>query len=430
MTKINRTKAPDFALPEKLYPIEPKLFKSSSGFSIYTISAGTEPVVRLDFIFQAGSRYQSELFVAACSNALLIEGTHQRTGKDIAETIDFLGSYFHPFCDRDEAGLTLYCLEKHLEKNIELALEILQNASFPYEEIKIFQAKKKQNLILDKQKPESVARQRFLGNIFGQTHPYGIHGDLEDVEILNQDKLKQFHQTYYAPANVKIILTSRDYSNHLPILERMLQAWKPGSGKQKHFKDIPPAENIISDQEYIGIRQATQTAISIGKVMPNRHHPDYPMLSILNTILGGYFGSRLMQNLREEKGYTYGIASGLVSFKEETILTIGSSVTSEFYSHAIKECFSELRKLREDLVPEEELIRVRNYLIGDLQRQLDGPFSIADTFKSLLFHGLDFSDMDRIQKTLFEINSESIRELANKYLQDNEFHVIAAGPTK
>jgi len=430
MPEINRSKAPAFAIPEKLYPVKPDLYQSSLGFPIYTISAGTEPVVRLDFIFEAGTRYQKDLFVSACTNSLLTEGTKRKAGKEIAETIDFLGSYFYPFHDRDEAGITLYCLEKHLERSLELVLEILQEPSFPQEEIEIFQAKKQESLILDKQKPEHVARQRFLENIFGQTHPYGIHGDQKDLYILNQDRLHYFHKTFYSPSNMKIILTCRDCSKHLHFLEKMLLGWKSSLDIKSQLQMIPPAENKISGQQYIEVDQAAQTSIRLGKVMPGRHHPDYPLLSVVNTILGGYFGSRLMQNIREEKGYTYGIGSGLVSFKEQTILTIGSSVTSEYYTDAIKECFVELKKLREDLVPEEELIRIRNYLIGDLQRQLDGPFNIADTFKSLLFHGLDFADLDKIQKTLFELNSESIRKLAFKYLQESEFHIIAAGPPK
>ncbi|MCK5821053.1 MAG: insulinase family protein [Bacteroidales bacterium] len=430
MTKINRSKAPVFAIPEKLYPIEPVLFKSKLGFPIYTISAGTEPIVRLDFIFQAGTKYQKELFVAGCTNSLLIEGTHKRTGKEIAETVDFLGSYIYPFYDRDEAGITMYCLEKHLKKNLELVLEILQKPSFPTDEIKIFKAKKQQSLILDKQKPENVAREKFLQSLFGQTHPYGIHGRIEDLDKLDQKKLISFHQDFYSQENMKIILTSRNCSEHLPFLEEILSEWKSHFNPELIQKSVPTADNKNHQQHYIEVDQATQTTIRLGKIMPDRHHPDFPILSVINTILGGYFGSRLMQNIREDKGYTYGIGSGLISFKEQTILTISSSVTSEFYSDAIKECFLELKRLREELIPEEELKRVRNYLIGDLQRQLDGPFNIADTFKAMLFHGLDFADLDKIQKTLFELNAEDIKELAIKYLQEDDFLVIAAGPSK
>jgi len=429
MTELIRSKAPAFALPKKLYPVEPELYQSNSGFPIYTISAGTEPVVRLDFIFQAGTRYQKELFVSGCTNSLLTEGTHYRTGKGIAETIDFLGSYIYPFYDRDEAGITLYCLEKHLTKNLELVLEILQYPSFPNEEIKIFQAKKQQSLILDKQKPEHVARENFLENIFGQSHPYGVHGHEEDLNILNQEKLVSFHKTFYCQANMKVILTSRDCSEHLPILEKMMSGWEYGQKPELLMMPVPPAANKHPKNNFIEVEQAAQTSIRLGKLMPDRHHADFQMLSIINTILGGYFGSRLMQNIREDKGYTYGIGSGLISFKEQTILTISSSVTNESYSDAIKQCFLELKKLREELVPEEELNRVRNYLVGDLQRQLDGPFNIADTFKSLLFHGLDFTDLDKIQKALFELNSEKLRILASKHLQEKDFLVIAAGPS-
>lgn len=427
MPELNRTKAPAFKIPEKLYPIEPKLHIGDLDFPIYMISAGTEPIVKIDFIFQAGSRYQNDLFVSGCTNSLLIEGTTSRTGKEIAERIDFLGSYLYPFYDRDEAGITMYCLEKHLEKSLELALDVIKNPSFPSEEIDIFKAKKQESLILDKQKPEQLARKLFLQNVFGEAHVYGVHGDIQDLGKLQRNKLCDFHERYYLPSNMNIILTSRKCADHLPLVESMLSNWNSDS-PDLNQQDLSPSNNEIPDEQYISVDHASQTSIRLGKIMPNRHHPDYPILSIINTLLGGYFGSRLMQNIREDKGYTYGIGSGLVNFKEQTVLTIGSNVTSEHYSAAIKECFNELKRLREELVPEEELNRVKNYLIGDLQRQLDGPFNIADTFKALLFHGLDFSDLDKIQKVLFDLNPEAIRATAKEHLQDEDFHIIAAGP--
>ena len=423
-----RSKAPAFAVPEKLYPVEPVLYNSKLGFPIFLISAGTEPVVRLDFIFDAGTKYQEDLFVSACANSLLIEGTLNMNGREIAERIDFFGSYILPFHDRDEAGITLYCLEKHLHDSMDLVFDMLKKPSFPKEEIEIFQAKKKQSIILDRQKPEQIARKVFLETIFGQKHPYGVHGDIIDLEKLNQDQLFHFHETFYNPLNMKMILTSRDCSQHLPFLEQKLADWNTGETFKHPNSSVPAPENKLDGFNYIGVNQATQTSIRLGRVMPGRHHSDYQMLSIANTLLGGYFGSRLMQNIREEKGYTYGIGSGLVSFKEQTILTISSNVTSVHCTEAIKECFIEMKKLREELIPEEELFRVRNYLIGDLQRQLDGPYNIADTFKSLLFHGLDFTDLDKIQKALFTLKAEDVRDISNKYLQENEFHVIAAGP--
>lgn len=427
MPELNRTKAPAFAIPEKLYPVEPERYDGKLDFPIYMISAGTEPIVRLDFIFQAGSRYQNELFVSACTNSLLVEGTKSKTGKEIAEAIDFMGSYFIPFHDRDEAGMTLYCLEKHLEKSLILVLDVLQNPSFPKDEIEIFVAKKYQNIILDEQKPEQVAGKEFLRNIFGSLHQYGVYGKIEDLSILNAEKSDEFHQAFYKPSNMEVILTSRDCGQHIHLLENLMAEWNTDSSPFVKEKALSPINGKAPSELYLNVEQAAQTSIRLGKLMPDRHHPDYPILSVINTLLGGYFGSRLMQNIREEKGYTYGIGSTLVSYKEHTILTIGSNVSSEYYSDAIKECFVEIKKLREILVPEEELKRVKNYLIGDLQRQLDGPFNIADTFKAFLFHGLNFSDLDRIQKVLFDLNPENLRELASEHLQDKDFHIIAAG---
>lgn len=428
MIDRDRKTAPEFAKPGKLYPLVPDCHRSAKGIPVYTISAGTEPVARIDFIFKAGTRYQKQVFVAACCNTLLPEGTVGKTGKEIAEIMDFLGSYFYPFCDRDEAGISMYCLEKHLVPSLELLMEILQFPAFPEAEIEIYKAKKQHQLLLDLQKPDQVARKHFIESLFGKEHPYGIHGEMEDLPKLQQKHLKEFHQIFYNPENLKIMLTARDCLPLLPLLENLLDSWPAASDFRSLLSPIPPMETSKPEFKYLPVDEASQTAIRLGNIMPGRHHPDFAGLSVLNTLLGGYFGSRLMQNIREDKGYTYGIGSGLISFQEACILTIGASVGPDVYEAAITECFLEMKRLRDEVVPEDELNRVRNYLIGDLQRQLDGPFNIADTFKSLLSHGLDFSDLDHLQKVLADIQAEELRELANKYLIEADFHVFAAGP--
>ncbi len=428
MHLANRTQAPAVELPKSFDIPNPQLVSSELGIPIYYFPTANEPIVRLDFIFEAGSRYQDKVFVASASNALLIEGTTTYSGAEMAEAIDFLGSYIYPFIDRDEAGISAFCLKRNFRKTLQLALDILSEPVFPNKEFENFVANKEQSIILDQQRSESVARKRFMEHIFGSEHPYGIHGGIEDLHRLTTDDLIEFHKNFYHSNNLRIILTCDNDSSHFDILEEELSTWSVVNRKKLNGTGIPAANTQIPATHYFTVPHATQVSLRIGKFIPGPQHPDYHKLTILNTILGGYFGSRLMQNIREDKGLTYGIGSSLIAFKESSLLSIGSNVSREKYQEAIQECFNEINILRTELVSAEELSRIRNYLIGDLQRQLDGPFSRTDSFKGLLLFGLNFTVYRDFYNELIGITPEQIRDIAVKYFNEDDFIVISAGP--
>ena len=165
--------------------------------------------------------------------------------------------------------------------------------------------------------------------------------------------------------------------------------------------------------------------------MPIKSHEDFAGLSIANTILGGYFGSRLMQNIREDKGYTYGVGSSLYSFKEKGLFMISTDVSQEYYKATLNECFKEIDRLCTDTVADSELFRVRQYIEGELLRQLDGPFNLAETFRSLLTFGLDFSFLKSFLIVLDHITPKDIQNLAFKYFGSKPLVQVVAGiPTE
>ncbi len=191
-------------------------------------------------------------------------------------------------------------------------------------------------------------------------------------------------------------------------------------------------ESITSNDslDYVEVENATQVALRMGRSIPNRTHPDHFKLSFTNVVLGGYFGSRLMQNIREDKGFTYGIGSNSVHFKQAGFLTISCNIKADCLEQTIEECYKEMRLLAKDLIPEGEFVRVKNYLIGDIQRQMDGPFALADTFKSLLFHQEDFNYIHQMIEAIHKITRRDIADMAAKYLEPLDYICIAAGPAK
>jgi predicted Zn-dependent peptidase len=168
-----------------------------------------------------------------------------------------------------------------------------------------------------------------------------------------------------------------------------------------------------------------QGAIRIGRHFPNRNHPDYTPMRVLNALFGGYFGSRLMTNIREDKGYTYGIYSSLTPEKEGGSMVVTTETGTAVVEDAIKEVYKEMELLRQEPVDDEELLLVKNYLLGSILGDLDGPFSILQRWRTLILNGFDeayFNENIRIYKT---VTPAELHALAQKYYNKEDFFELA-----
>jgi zinc protease len=426
MKSVNRNIAPDFSLIEKVNIIKPVIQKLHGCIPLYILNAGNEDVLRLEVVFEAGAKYADHPLTASFTNLMMIEGTKNRNSKEIAEQLDFYGAYLHLNADRDFAEATLYTLSKHFEKTLEILTDILKNPIFPNEELSVLIENKRQKFQIDEQKVKTLAAKKFSETVFGKENIYGRNSTISDFDSLTQQQLKDFHSRLYHSKNCKVIISGKIDDEVLTVLE-----------KQFHLNDT--TIEFVSDHKFIGITSseerkhyiekpdAVQTAIRIGKPMINKHHEDYPGLQILNTILGGYFGSRLMMNLREEKGYTYGVGSVIASLKHSGYFTTVCEVGVEATRDAVKEIYCEISRLINEPVDEDELSRVRNYMLGDFVRLFDGPFAQAEAIRSVLDFELDETYYEKYLHVLREITPLELQKLAVKYFQPDSMYEIIAG---
>ena len=192
------------------------------------------------------------------------------------------------------------------------------------------------------------------------------------------------------------------------------------------IKDLPIITSANREQLILK-EDAMQSAIRIGKVLFNKTHPDFQPLQILNTLFGGYFGSRLMSNIREDKGYTYGIGSGIASLQNSGYFFISTEVGVDVCKDALKEIYFEMNRLREELVPEDELQLVKNYLLGMFLRSVDGPFAMAERFKGIMEYNLNYDYFDRYIATIKEISASQLRSLANSYFDKDSMIELVVG---
>jgi predicted Zn-dependent peptidase len=405
--------------------VEPEKYMLDNGVPVYLINAGTQEIVKIDLIFDAGSRLQDQSLQAQFTSKCLIEGTESFDSKTLAEIVDFYGAYLKPSVTRDDAEISLYSLNKHLEKLMPVFAEVALQPTFPEHEVQTMVQKLRQEYLVNMEKGSFIAQQQFSGLVFGEQHPYGKTMVVSDYENINSSVLKRFYGKFYKTSAFKIIVSGKVNNGLIKMLNQYF-----GQHQVLSTEHLPQGL-IISPtaipEHFIEKDNALQSAVRIGNATINKKHSDFIPLTIVNTIFGGYFGSRLMTNIREDKGYTYGIGSGLASFQHAGMFFIGSEVGNDVTEKAIEQIFIEIEKLKSEPVKAEELSLVKNYLLGTFLRSADGPFALADLFKATLDYGMDMRYYDTFLHTVKNITIKDIQEIAVKYLQTDSMITLVVG---
>lgn len=421
---INRTLAPELKNPAGILLTEPVEISLKNKSPLYIISAGTQDVCKIELIFDAGSSFHKHPLIASIANELIDEGTSTKKSAEIADLFDYYGAYLQTECTVDYASITLYSLNKFLEKTVALLVDVLNDPAYPDDEVDIYIQQERQRLTVNLEKVDYLSRKHFNHALY-KNHIYGYFPDVNNYNNISSSELKSFYKTNYSSGLKAVILSGKandaDIRKVTARLNELNFEQKTATASLYKLDDYTPE---ILHFEKPG---AVQTAIRIGRRLFNRRHPDYPKLTVLNTILGGYFGSRLMTNIREDKGYTYGIGSGLASLADDGYFYISTEVGAEVCEAALKEIYIEVAQLREDMVPEQELALVKNYLYGSFQRSIDGPFAISERFKTVLLSGLNYDYFRQYLDTLKNITSNEVLEVAGKYLSPSDFAQVTVG---
>ncbi len=424
---INRAIAPEFKLIEKVDVEQAQKIILNNGIEVYTLNSGSQELSRVEFIFKAGMYQQPKALVASCTNALIECGTKKFTANQISDGIDFFGSFLELNVGQDFTSITLYSLNKYLKDSLVFIEEIIKNPIFPQDEFSILINNKKQKHQINSQKVNVLARRKFNELLFGSTHPYGINVNDEDFGSLTVQDLVAFFNEFYASANCTIVASGLLPNNISDILNLFFGNEKWGNKNKINFKQIVQPQQTSNTINFVEKPDAIQNAIKIGRILFNKTHPDYFKFQVLSTVLGGYFGSRLMANIREDKGYTYGIGCGISNFVTTGYFAISTEVGSDVCKNALKEIYKEIEILQTDLIDKQELETVRNYILGQFLRSVDGPFSLADKFKGIWEFGLSYDYYQNYFKAVQEITVSEIRDLANNYLKKSDLIECVVG---
>lgn len=422
---LNRINAPELTLPGSLQIPAAVVSQLINGTPYITINSGTQEVIKIDLIFEAGSAYSSHPIIANTCNRLIEEGSGQFSSAEISEMLDQYGAYFVTEAGNEFATLSFYTTGKFIQQTLPVLKTILTEPTFAKEEIETYKMQGKQRLAINLNKVDFLARRNFLNTIYGDNHPLGIMSKAEDFDMLNKETLLEFYHNNYRNKLRAVFVAGKLSSDHEGAIKNLIE------GLNFNHSNIDNAsENTILNPKttYINKKDSIQSAIRIGKKMFNRKHEDYFDFTILNTILGGYFGSRLMSNIREDKGFTYGIGSGLATDINDGYFFITTEVGSNVASDALKEIYFEVERLQNEIVPEEELTLVKNYLFGSFQRSIDGVFALSERHKTLHLNNLTAEHYLNYIARLKSITAEDIRECAKKHLEKASFSEVVVGP--
>lgn len=398
-------------------------FQLDNGVPVYAINAGAQEVVMVEWVFYAGNWYEEKNIVAATTNFLLKNGTTNKTAFAINEHFEMYGAYLNRGCYNETATLTLHTLTKHLPQLLPVITELLTDAVFPEEELAIYKQNQKQRLEVNLKKCDFVANRLIDEYVYGLQHPYGKYTSTVDYDAINRTELQQFYKNYYTNGKCLLFVAGK-----LPVdIDTLLN---------QHFGQLPFTSTIPEHPGYatqpavekkyniINDANGVQGAIRIARPFFNRHHPDFAGVQVLNNIFGGFFGSRLMSNIREDKGYTYGIHSYIQNHIHTSAWMISTEAGKDVCAATIAETYKEMELLRTTLVEAEELDLVRNYMMGSILGDLDGPFQIIGRWKNYVLNNLDEQFFYNTLHTIKTITAEEIQALAKQYLNPDEFYEL------
>lgn len=420
----DRIKAPAIKNPDEFEITLPPCdsFTLKNGAPVYFVNGGAEDVMKIEWVFSAGNCYEDRPAVASAVNRLLKAGTTRLTAYELSKHFEFYGAFLSTACFNEHAVVTLEVLTKHIREVLPVVSEIFAESVFPDNEIQVFVKNSSQRLKVNLRKCEFVANQHIGEMLYGAEHPYGKKTTIADLKALDQSAMIAFYEHFYKDAECKIFAAGRLPQNFRQIMDNYFGDLKLNAQKALPGMTRQPATEKI--QRLPINDQGVQAAIRIARQFPQRKDPDFKPAMVLNALLGGYFGSRLMSNIREDKGYTYGIYSFIQAHLRASSWMVSTEAGVDVAEATVTEIFKELAQLQETAASQEEMRLVKNYLIGHQLASLDGPFNIIGRWKSLVLNEVDEEFFYETIDVIKSVTAKDLQALAIKYFDPEAFYQL------
>jgi zinc protease len=403
-----------------------------NGMILLTSEQKALPMVSIELLIDAGSRHDmpKQEGLANLTARLLTYGTQRRTALQISDTLDFIGAGLSAGCGEDLATVSMTVLKKDLATGLELLAEVLTLSTFPQEEID----RQKQSIVASikarEENPGDIAQRRFAAALYPQS-PYGrpVEGSEASVKGLEQQSLRAFYERYYRP-NRTILSVVGDIS-HQEIARALNEAFR--SWPKGEPATAPVAPSKIGTAETLRVnKELTQANIILGHEGVGRENPDYYAIQVMNYILGGGgFSSRTLDSIRNERGLAYSVYSYFSAEKGHGTFELVMQTKNETALEAIRIAKAEIRRMREELVTEEELSDAKDYLIGSFPLRFDTNRKVANFLAQVEYFQLGLDYPERYADFIKKVTREDVQHVAQKYLKpETLITVIVANQKK
>jgi predicted Zn-dependent peptidase len=417
---IDRTLQPELKSIEKIAFISPRQYDISGHTKLYFMKDVSDETSRLDLYFDAGTTL-AEPVIASLVNGLLLSGTSVKSSTQINQEIDALGGFFDSSVSHENAVISIYALRENLLPILRIVTDALKNVAFFESEINELLSDRKQRFQVNLEKVNFLAQRQFQERLFANT-TYGTILQSEHFDTVSIEELKRFYFEHYLNGLSKVVVVGnfqQDVVDAVIDVVGSLSTPMPRSFPGQ-FSNLKGVSHLVKDG-------ALQTAVRVGRILFNKKHEDYCDFMVLNTILGDYFGSRLMCNIREDKGYTYGIGTLVGELHETGYFLIATEVGKDVKDPTLNEIQKELLRLQTEPVGADELQLVKNYMVGQLLKSADGPYALTDLFLSVETYGMTLEFYNKSIDAINNITPERILELANKYLKWEDMTIVSVG---
>ena len=397
-----------------------------NGVLLHLVDGRAQEALRIDFLFAGGYGVQRLPLQALFTNRMLREGTADYTAAEISRKLDYYGAWLEAYALQGCNRLTMYTLSKHVESMLDLLESMVKRPLFPQKNLATVRSSNKAFYKINCRKVETVAQRHFENMLWGDAHPLGHIVCAEDYDAITRDVLVEYHTGVYSSSRLEIFLTGKMDDRVIDAVKARFGgvAWGASSAliSQSELQPVP-----VFGRRNVTLNDTLQSGVKVGFMALDADDKDYHKFRFLTVLLGGYFGSRLMSNIREDKGYTYHIEAEVDAYGKRNAFMITTETANEYVELLLKEVGYEIERLRNDLVDASELELVRNYALGELCREYEGAFQKTEAFMGVRLSGQPFAALNNYIETICSVTSEELRELARKYLVREKMSTVVVG---
>ena len=397
-----------------------------NGVPLYLISEGVRDVVRFDLLFAGGYAVQNQPLQALFTNRMLREGCSAMGATAFSRSIDSCGAWIETYSTQECNHVTLYSLKRHIGKLLKIISDAVKSPTFPDKRLNVVRAANKAHFQVNSCKVDVVAQRHFEKSLWGENHKFGRLVTAEDYDAITVESLREYYSRVYGSCNCTLFLSGNIDDAIVQTVASFFGEEQWGTSLPVKIDEAPPAASVCG-RVNVKVDDTMQSTVKIGTMSLDTSHPDFYALKYMTVLLGGFFGSRLMTNIRERNGYTYHIEADLSAFGKRNALVVTSETSNEYVSPLITEVYNEFSRLQNEPVPLKEMEKLRNCTLGELCREYEGVIAKADIFINTYLSGEPFESVNKYLNVVRTATPEDFMRLAQAHLSPEKMIEVVAG---